>query len=55
MLGLYGEIPQADLKKVKNESFSSGKDDIYENHFDNEGNLIKFYFPERGVSLELNN
>lgn len=55
MLGLYGDIPQADLKKVKNESFRSGKDDIYENHFDNEGNLIKFYFPERGVSLELNN
>lgn len=55
MLGLYGDIPQADLKKVKNESFRSGKDDIYENHFDNEGNLIKFYFPERGVSLELKN
>ncbi len=55
MLGLYGDIPQADLKKVKNESLRSGKDDIYENHFDNEGNLIKFYFPERGVSLELNN
>ena len=54
MLGLYGDIPQADLKKVKNDSFRSGKDDIYENHFDNEGNLIKFYFPERGVSLELN-
>ena len=57
ILGLYGDIPQADLKTVKNESFRSGKDDtyIYENHFDNEGNLIKFYFPERGVSLELNN
>ena len=55
MLGLYGDIPQADLKIVKNKSFSSGKNDIYENHFDNEGNLIKFYFPERGVSLELNN
>ncbi len=55
MLGLYGDIPQADLKIVKNKSFSSGKNDIYENHFDNEGNLIKIYFPERGVSLELNN
>ena len=55
MLGLYGDIPQADLKKVKNEGFRSGKDDIYENLFDNEGNLIKFYFPERGVSLKLNN
>ena len=57
ILGLYGDIPQADLKTVKNESFRSGKDDtyIYENHFDDEGNLIKFYFPERGVSLELNN
>ena len=57
ILGLYGDIPQADLKTVKNESFRSGKDDtyIYENHFDNEGNLIKFYCPERGVSLELNN
>ena len=55
ILGLYGDIPQADLKTVKNESFRSGKDDtyIYENHFDDEGNLIKFYFPERGVSLEL--
>ena len=53
--GKNGDIPQADLKKVKNESFRSGKDDIYENHFDNEGNLIQFYFPARGVSLELNN
>lgn len=55
LLGYYGDIPQDDLKKVTNEIFRSGKDDIYENHFDNEGNLIKFYFPERGVSLELNN
>ena len=54
LLGYYGDIPQADLKKVTNEKFRSGKDGIYENHFDNEGNLIKFYFPERGVSLELN-
>ena len=54
LLGYYGDIPQADLKKVTNENFRSGKDGIYENHFDNEGNLIIFYFPERGVSLELN-
>ena len=54
LLGYYGDIPQDDLKKVTNEIFRSGKDDIYENHFDDEGNLIKFYFPERGVSLELN-
>ena len=53
LLGYYGDIPQDDLKKVTNEIFRSGKDDIYENHFDDEGNLIKFYFPERGVSLEL--